>query len=115
MFLHRGVQALHLRHVEISSGGRHIWNVIFGGVNYPTRVLIFHEQRTTIDLQVHAEFAHGSVKNFLDVECAADSLRDAIDQRGAIGLPRQHILDLLPLGNITGHALDADRLAVAKY
>ena len=115
MFLHRGVQALNLRQVEISSRGRHIWNVIFGGVNYPTSLLIFHEQRTTIDLQVHAEFAHRSIENVRDVERAAYSLRDAIDQGRAISLPCQHILDLLPLGNITRNTLDADRLPIAKY
>src|ERR1051326_5383665 len=91
----------------------HLGNVIFSDIDHPSRSLVFHEQRTPIDLEVRPQFTNRGLKNIRHIQGAPNGLRDSINQSSALNLLGQSLFRVPAFANVPGNALNADRPIVA--
>src|SRR6266516_7751997 len=62
---------------------------------------------------MRAKFMYSGLENLRNVQRPTHRLRNSIDQRGALALLVQGALHLLPLSDVTGNTLYANRFAIA--
>ena len=74
VLFHRIGKALNPRQIKISAGRFHIRHVVLCRIRYATGLFIFHVERTTIDLQMPAQLAHGGLEHFRNIERPAHGL-----------------------------------------
>jgi len=61
---------------------------------------------------MRAQLADCRLKNLRDIQRAANSLRDASDQSGAINLLRQSFFGMSTFTNVPGNALDSEGFSI---
>ena len=61
---------------------------------------------------MRAQLADCRFKNLRDIQRTANSLRDAVDQSGAINLLRQSFFGMSTFTNVPGNALDSEGLPI---
>src|ERR1041385_629902 len=95
--------------------------VILSHIRRRPSAVVSHKQRTTVDVEIRAQFPYCRLINLMTIERAANGLRDTMGHRlalsllGQVGLTlAQHFFRLLALGEVTPDPLHADRLAVTE-
>src|SRR5689334_4351521 len=111
-----------MRERKIGRRWFHSGRVILSHIHRAPGAIVFHEQRTTIDFEMRAEFPNRRLIDLMTIERAANRLRDAMRHRLALRLLgqvrlalAQRFLRMLALREVTPDALDADRFTVAKH